>query len=281
MSQVQGGVVWMIIATFSFAFMGMFVKLGSPFFSEIELVFYRSFVSLIIILILIQNKKIILRTDYKKLHFYRSFVGFLSLIAFFYAISNLPLSTAISLNYTSPLFVALLIPFFLNKKPSSKICCMLLVGFFGTFLILKPILFGNSFFAGFIGLSSGFGAGLAYLYMAQLGKVNEPDIRVVFYFSFLSSLCAGFLMIFSDINVDIFKHIWILLGLGISATIAQLALTKAYRVGNTLKNAGLSYLTIFFSSLLGLIIFSESLDGLSLVGILLIIMSGVIVSKKN
>jgi drug/metabolite transporter (DMT)-like permease len=280
MPQVQNGVIWMIIATFFFAFMGMFVKLGSPYFSEIELVFYRSFISLIFIILIIVNKKISLKTNFKKLHFYRSFVGFLSLLAFFYAISHLPLSTAISLNYTSPLFVALLITFFLNKKPSFYVCCLLLIGFFGAFLILKPTLIGNSAFAGFIGLLSGFGAGLAYLFMAQLGKVNEPDTRVVFYFTLLSSICAGLLMLLEDTNSEIFQHWWLLLGLGVSATIAQLALTKAYRVGNTLKNAGLSYLTILFSSILGLIVFSETLDVLSLVGILLIIISGIVVSKK-
>ena len=280
MPQVQNGVIWMIIATFFFAFMGMFVKLGSPYFSEIELVFYRSFISLIFIILIIVNKKISLKTNFKKLHFYRSFVGFLSLLAFFYAISHLPLSTAISLNYTSPLFVALLITFFLNKKPSFYVCCLLLIGFFGAFLILKPTLIGNSAFAGFIGLLSGFGAGLAYLFMAQLGKVNEPDTRVVFYFTLLSSICAGLLMLLEDTNLEIFQHWWLLLGLGVSATIAQLALTKAYRVGNTLKNAGLSYLTILFSSILGLIVFSETLDILSLVGILLIIISGIVVSKK-
>jgi len=280
MPQVQNGVIWMIIATFFFAFMGMFVKLGSPYFSEIELVFYRSFISLIFIILIIVNKKISLKTNFKKLHFYRSFVGFLSLLAFFYAISHLPLSTAISLNYTSPLFVALLITFFLNKKPSFYVCCLLLIGFFGAFLILKPTLIGNSAFAGFIGLLSGFGAGLAYLFMAQLGKVNDPDTRVVFYFTLLSSICAGLLMLLEDTNSEIFQHWWLLLGLGASATIAQLALTKAYRVGNTLKNAGLSYLTILFSSILGLIVFSETLDILSLVGILLIIISGIVVSKK-
>ena len=280
MPRGQNGVIWMIIATFFFAFMGMFVKLGSPYFSEIELVFYRSFISLIFIILIIVNKKISLKTNFKKLHFYRSFVGFLSLLAFFYAISHLPLSTAISLNYTSPLFVALLITFFLNKKPSFYVCCLLLIGFFGAFLILKPTLIGNSAFAGFIGLLSGFGAGLAYLFMAQLGKVNEPDTRVVFYFTLLSSICAGLLMLLEDTNSEIFQHWWLLLGLGASATIAQLALTKAYRVGNTLKNAGLSYLTILFSSILGLIVFSETLDVLSLVGILLIIISGIVVSKK-
>ena len=120
MPQAQNGVIWMIIATFFFAFMGMFVKLGSPYFSEIELVFYRSFISLIFITIILINKRISLKTNYKKLHFYRSFVGFLSLLAFFYAISHLPLSTAISLNYTSPLFVALLIPFFFTQETRSS-----------------------------------------------------------------------------------------------------------------------------------------------------------------
>ncbi len=68
-------------------------------------------------------------------------------------------------------------------------------------------------------------------------------------------------MLFENINSEIFEHWWLLLGLGLSATIAQLALTKAYRVGNTLKNAGLSYLTIlFFDAILGLIVFSETLD---------------------
>ena len=280
MPQVQNGVIWMIIATFFFAFMGMFVKLGSPFFSEIELVFYRSFISLIFIVIIISNKKISLKTNHKKLHFYRSFVGFLSLLAFFYAISHLPLSTAISLNYTSPLFVALLIPFFLQRRPAFKLCCMLLIGFFGAFLVLKPILIGNDAYVGLIGLLSGFGAGLAYLFMAKLGQANEPDTRVVFYFTFLSSLGAALLMFFENINSEIIGHWWMLLGLGISATIAQLALTKAYRVGNTIKNAGLSYLTIFFSSILGLIFFSEILDVQSIVGILLIIFSGIFVSKK-
>jgi len=280
MPRVQNGMIWMIIATFFFAFMGMFVKLGSPYFSEIELVFYRSFISLIFIILIIVNKKISLKTNFKKLHFYRSFVGFLSLLAFFYAISNLPLSTAISLNYTSPLFVALLIPFFLYKKPSFYVCYLLLMGFFGAFLVLKPVLVGSDAYAGFIGLLSGLGAGLAYLFMAQLGKVNEPDTRVVFYFTLLSSFGAAFLMLFENINSEIFEHWWILLGLGLSATIAQLALTKAYRVGNTLKNAGLSYLTIFFSTLLGLIVFSETLDALSFVGILLIIISGIFVSRK-
>ena len=73
----------------------------------------------------------------------------------------------------------------------------------------------------------------------------------------------------------------VLLILGTSATIAQIALTRAYRVGNTLSNAGMSYLTIIFSALLGLVVLDEAIDMLSLIGIVLIILSGIFVSFKS
>ena len=87
-------------------------------------------------------------------------------------------------------------------------------------------------------------------------------------------------MVFSEIHNIQFKHALILLGLGVSATIAQIAITKAYHVGNTLGNAGLSYLTIIFASIIGVVWFDEFIDSESTLGILLIIISGVFASKK-
>ena len=184
MLKIHKGVVWMIIATLFFALMGTFVKIGSHFFSETELVFYRSFFSLIFILMIAKINKIHLKTNYIKLHFFRSFVGFLSLLGFFYAISELPLSTAISLNYTSPLFLGLLIPFVLKRKVNKWLFSFVCVGFLGIFFLLKPSFDNQNYFAGLIGLGSGIGAALAYLFMTQLGQLKEPDIRTVFYFTF-------------------------------------------------------------------------------------------------
>ena len=87
-------------------------------------------------------------------------------------------------------------------------------------------------------------------------------------------------MVFSEIHNIQFKHALILLGLGVSATIAQIAITKAYHVGNTLGNAGLSYLTIIFATIIGVVWFDEFIDSGSALGILLIIISGVFASKK-
>jgi drug/metabolite transporter (DMT)-like permease len=134
--------------------------------------------------------------------------------------------------------------------------------------------------AGFMGLVSGFGAAFAYLYITQLGQLKEPDIRTVFYFTGFSTIGSAAMLFFEEINIPDFSQIYILVGLGLSATIAQIALTKAYRVGNTMGNAGLSYLTVIFSTLIGLIYFKEFLDLQSILGIFLIILSGIFSSKK-
>ena len=271
----------MLIATLFFSIMGASVKLGSENFSPVELVFYRSAISLFFIILIMKRNSVAFHTNFLKLHMKRSLVGFFSLILFFYAITHLPLSTAISLNYTSPLFVGLLLPFILKRKLNFKIFLMILIGFIGVFFILKPSFHNQSLIAGCIGVLSGLGAGVAYLYVTQLGQFKEPDARTVFFFTLISTLGSGMLLLNQDIHIPVISDFYILLCLGGSATIAQIAITRAYRVGNTLGNASLSYLTIIFSALIGVLFFKEMIDFFSLVGMLLIIGSGIFVSIKQ
>ena len=274
------GVMWMLIATFFFALMGTFVKLGGESFNSIELVFYRSLISLLIIVGIMRLKKISFASSYMKLHMARSSIGFISLLFFFYAINNLPLSTAISLNYTSPLFLGLLMPLILKRKVKKWLFLTVIIGFIGVFFILKPTFENQNYLAGLIGLISGFGAAMAYLFVTQLGQLKEPDLRTIFYFTLISTICSALMMIFDEIHKIQYKYIFILIGLGVSATIAQIAITKAYRVGNTLGNAGLSYLTIIFSTIIGTVWLGELLDKQTAFGIILIIISGFFASKK-
>ena len=277
---IHKGAVWMLIATFFFALMGTFVKLGGENFNSTELVFYRSLISLLIIVGIMRFKKISFSSSYIKLHMVRSSIGFISLLFFFYAINNLPLSTAISLNYTSPLFLGLLMPLILKRKVKKWLFITVIIGFIGVFFILKPTFENQNYLAGLIGLISGFGAAMAYLFVTQLGQLKEPDLRTIFYFTLISTICSGFMMIFDETNKIQYIYIFILIGLGVSATIAQIAITKAYRVGNTLGNAGLSYLTIIFSTIIGAVWLGEILDKQTAFGIILIIISGFFASKK-
>ena len=277
---IHKGAIWMLIATFFFALMGTFVKLGGENFNSTELVFYRSLISLLIIVGIMRLKKISFSSSYIKLHMARSSIGFISLLFFFYAINNLPLSTAISLNYTSPLFLGLLMPLILKRKVKKWLFITVIIGFIGVFFILRPTFENQNYIAGVIGLVSGFGAAMAYLFVTQLGQLKEPDLRTIFYFTLISTICSALMMIFDEIHKIQYKYIFILIGLGVSATIAQIAITKAYRVGNTLGNAGLSYLTIIFSTIIGAVWLGEILDKQTAFGIILIIISGFFASKK-
>lgn len=280
MFKLHKGVLWMLIATFFFALMGTFVKLGGGNFTSTELVFYRSSISLVIIILIMRWNKINYSSKYIKLHLTRSAIGFISLLFFFYAINRLPLSTAISLNYTSPLFLGLLMPLILNRKIKRWLFLAVIIGFIGVFFILKPTFENHNYFAGFVGLISGLGAAMAYLYVTQLGQLKEPDLRTIFYFTLVSTFCSGFMMLFSEVNNIKFEYVLTLIGLGISATIAQIAITKAYRVGNTLGNAGLSYLTIIFSTIIGVVWLDEFIEWQTAFGILLIIISGIFASRR-
>lgn len=270
------GSLWMVVAALGFAIMGALVKVGAQKFSSGELVFYRSVFGLIVIWLYIYNRKLPLATPVMFKQMSRALVGFASLVLFFYAIAHLPLATAITLNYTSPLFLAVFTPFLLHEKPKKTLFLTLTIGFIGVMLLLKPSMSHQDWLAGCLGLLSGIGAALAYVHVKQLGKVHEPDWRTVFYFTLLSTIGAGLWMVFDSFHALDWQDLPVLLGLGVSATIAQLAMTRAYRTGDTLVVASLAYVTVVIASLFGVIWWHEHLSLDAWLAIGLIILSGII-----
>ena len=279
MTDQKKGMLWIVVATFFFSLMGSFVKLGANHFSSIELVFYRSFVSLLFLLIYIVISKKEIKTPHLRKQIDRGIVGFLSLVFFFYAIAHLNLGSAMTLNYTSPIFLGFFLPFISHQKIKKSIFLCTIIGFIGALLILDPHGEWQSWFAGLVGLLSGIGAALAYIHVIQLGKLNEPDWRTVFYFTLVSTIASGLWIGFTYHQKLTINDIWILIPLGLSATIAQIAMTRAYRLGNTLTIGALSYLTIVFSSLISLMYFNETMRMEDIIGALIIILSGAIASN--
>ena len=270
------GSFWMLVAALGFAVMGALVKVGSAKFSSAELVFYRSIFGLMAIYVYIFAKKLPLATPVIGKQMSRALVGFVSLVLFFYAIAHLPLATAVTLNYTSALFLALLMPLMLHEKPKSILYAMILLGFVGVVLLLKPSFAKQDLAAGAVGLLSGFGAAFAYAHVKQLGNLGEPDWRTVFYFTLISTFASGFWMLLQTYTSISLQDMPTLLGLGVSATIAQLAMTRAYRTGITLTVASLAYTTVIFASLFGVLFWQETLSYSEYMAIGIIIFSGIV-----
>jgi len=274
----------MLGASLLFALMSVGVKLASAQYSAGEIVMYRASIGLVLMTVVMRSRSIPLATPVAAMHFWRSLCGVSALCLWFYAIGNLPLATAVTLNYMSSIWIALFLiagAFLLsnsNKPPAgidARLVAAVLTGFVGVALVLRPTLASDQLWYGLSGLLSGVLAAMAYLQVSALGRVGEPEERVVFYFSLAGVVAgAGVAAISGGLSVHTPRGLALLLGIGVSATAAQWMMTRAYAIGTALSNAALQYLGIVFAFVMGVWLFNDPVTAMALAGMALIIAAG-------
>ncbi|BDI07611.1 membrane protein [Sphaerotilus microaerophilus] len=270
----------MVAAAFLFATMGVCVKLASAYYGSGEIVMYRGLVGVLVLAVLAHARGETLRTRVPGMHLWRAIVGVSALSLWFYSISGLPLPTAMTLNYMSSVWMAL----FLigggilagGSRIDGRLMASVLAGFAGVAMVLRPTIEAQQLWHGLLGLLSGVLSAMAYLQVTALGRVGEPESRVVFYFS-LGGLVAG--AVLSQFTGGLHTHTWrsaaLLLAVGGLATVAQLMMTRAYATGRPLVNASLQYLGIAFAFVYGVLLFGEPVHLVALGGTLLIVAAGI------
>ena len=266
--------LWMLLASLLFACMGVCVKFAAVRYSAAEIVFYRSVISLLLMLVLVRLRGVSLATPHWRWQISRGLTGFLALFGYFVAITLLPLATAVTLNYTSAIFLALYLAW-RGWRVSRGMLLALGIGLLGVVLLLQPTLQAEQWLGGLIGLGSGVLAAAAYFHVRELGARGEPESRTVFYFALVSSCAAGGWLLFQQWHpLDIHGGL-LLFGVAAFATAAQLAMTRAYTRSHTLVAAALAYSTVVFASLFGVLFWGEHLEPAAGLAILLIVASGV------
>lgn len=276
------GSLWMVLAALSFTLMSVLVKMAGVKFAlhEYELVFWRVLFASVVLGVQAWLMQRDFSTQYPKAHFWRSLFGSLGIFMFFYSLGNLPLATAITFNHTSAIFLALLSVIILKQIPSRLTWFALILGLIGVIFILRPSILQYGVFATLIGLCSGAIAGYAYLQVRELSLLGEPSWRIVFYFSTLATILAGIASSIKGWSSLTFEMLPYLLGIGFFAMVGQLAMTYAYKVGRKFMVAALGYLVVVFSTLFGIFVFNEPVSMLIIIGMLLIIVSGIIAGVK-
>jgi S-adenosylmethionine uptake transporter len=286
--------LWMLFATFAFSIMGVCVKLASDTYSVAEIIMYRGIIGVVFIYILIRQQGGTLKTALVWQHVWRCVVGTTALWLWFVAIGLLPLATAMTLNYMAPIWISAIL--FIAAWQTGKrrfewgLVTAICASFIGVMLLLRPSVNQEQWLGAFVGVCSGALSALAYLQVRKLGQLGEPESRVVFYFS-LTGLLAGLLgcLFGPSINgtpINLLRShtpggLALLLSVGILAAIAQMAMTRAYRLGNTLVTANLQYTGIVFSSLWGIVIWSDILGWAGWIGIVVILASGLVATFYN
>lgn len=286
--------LWMLFASFVFALMGVCVKLASDLYSTSEIVMYRGAIGVVVMFALLRVRGGTLKTSLPWHHFWRGIIGVTALWLWFFSFSKLPLATAMTLNYMAPIWIAAILFTVgwwrgLNRFEWSFAAAIGL-SFIGVILLLRPSINAEQWLGGIFALISGIVSAFAYLQVRHLGQLGEPDYRVVFYFSLTGMIAGSFGSFFThainnDSVVTWHAHsgtgIALLLGIGITATVAQIAMTRAYRLGNVLITANLQYTGIVFSSILGIAIWGDKLAWSGWLGMAMILVSGIAATFYN
>jgi S-adenosylmethionine uptake transporter len=191
----------------------------------------------------------------------------------------------------SPIWIAAIVFFLAWRRAQQRfewgLALAIGVSFLGVVLLLRPTIHAEQWFGGMLALVSSFLSALAYLQVRRLGQMGEADQLVVFYFS-LAGMATGLLGMLFDTAPAApvsaphpLQGVMLLLGVGMCATIAQVAMTRAYRLGRVLLTANLQYSGIVFASLWGILLWGDLLPAVSWAGIGTILLSGIAATYYN
>jgi S-adenosylmethionine uptake transporter len=276
--------LWMIFAAVCFAFASLTVKFASEFASASQALAFRGAVAFVCIAAWCLVMRQSLATDHPKLHLSRSLSGVTSLALFTYAVMALPLATGVTLNYTSPLWLAMLMVGMAmvkgTKKPRPAMLACIAASMVGVGLLLKPIFAAGQFFDATMGLLSGMLSAVAYWQIKSLGATGEPTTRIVFYHSLTAVVIGGLWWALTPKALDMRAVPWLLAN-GALAMAGQIAMTRAYSAGKTLFASNLMYLTVVFSAFLGAWFTKEVMDTLSYIGVAVIVGCSVAATVLN
>ena len=274
----QAAIAWMVLAGLCFSATGVFVKLSGGLLIVWTVIFGRSIVIAIMTFILskIQNKS--LSFEEPKWLIARCVSGLSAMACYFYAIPLISLTTAVVLQWTSPLFVALFSGYLIKEKVSPFLFVCIGVAFIGTILIISPSFEAieiNALYA----LISGILSAIAYLSIRQLRSTATSE-SVVFWFAIF---CVIFSLPFSvkELLTISTYEIQVLIGVGITAGIGQIGMTKAYHAAKAAYIGAFSYSTVVVSWVYGFFIFNEVLSIWDMVGTLLIVGSGIFLATTS
>lgn len=264
---LKKAIYFMIISALAFAFLNAVVKyLGD--FNAYQIVFFRSIGTLVFTIPFLVKHKISIYGNKRTLLFIRGIFGVTSMALFFMSLKHLPMGSAVSLRYISPIFAAIFALFILKEQIKHIQWLFFLIAFCGV-LVLKGFDTQISTTGLFLILASSFFSGLVFIIIRKIGT-NDHPVVIVNYFMMIAVLIGGILCI-PYWKTPIAWEWALLLSLGVFGYIGQLYLTKTFQLVETNKAAPLKYIEVIFTMLIGLSWFNESYTLWSVLGILLII----------
>ncbi|MBS0000993.1 MAG: DMT family transporter [Cyclobacteriaceae bacterium] len=263
----------MLLAVFFFSVMNVLIKL-LPHIPAVEIVFFRAVVSLIISVSILKYYRINLWGTNHKWLILRGFSGMFSLILYFELMQSIPLASAVTILFLSPIFTNILGTFIVRERVMPSQWFFYLLSFSGILLVkgfdtrIEPIHL-------VIGIGASIFSGLAYNFIRKI-KTAEHPLVIIFYFPLVTMPFTGIASTFNWVPPAGWDWV-ILISVGILTQTAQYFMTRSYQSEELSKVANLRYLSIIFAWSFGFFIFNETYTVYAYLGMLLAV-AGVVLN---
>lgn len=263
-------ILFVILDSVGFSLMNFFVKLSGDL-PAMQKAFFRNAIALIVSVIVLAGTKEKFRIKRESWPWLilRSIFGSLGIFCNFWALSRLTIADASILNKMSPFFAIIMSIFILHELPGVFEWFCVAAAFAGTLFVVKPTA-GLASIPAAIGLAGGFFAGTAYTFVRLLGRKGERGPVIVMFFSAFS--CLAFLpSLLFHYHPMTATQVFSLLGAGISASLGQLCVTKAYSLAPAKEISVFDYSQVLFAAIWGFLFLGEIPDMFSRIGYVIII----------
>jgi drug/metabolite transporter (DMT)-like permease len=280
LSSNQIGAIYMAISALSFSIMDVLVKFMSSIYPTGEIIFFRGFFGLIPIIFIIPRDryKNFFQTTKLKLHLTRAIVGAIAMIGIYLGVKFLPLADAITITFAAPVFATIFSMIILKEQVRMYRWAAIIIGLIGVTVVLKP---GTDMFSVYSLFPILFcvGFGIIAVLIKKLSE-TEPDYLIAIYFT-LTLITVGACSLFFQFVLPKFQDLLPLVAIGIAGSTGNIFLTMSLRKGSVSTVTPIKYLSLVFATVSGIFFFNEIPHVTTLFGAFLIILSSVIIFKRE
>jgi drug/metabolite transporter (DMT)-like permease len=278
------GLVYVAAGAFFFSVMSLLVKVAGTRLPNSEIVLVRAVVMLVLSYGMLRAAGPWPRIQNHRLLIARGAIGFVGLYAFYYTLVHLPLAEATVIQYTNPVFSALIAVWLLQERLVARELLGIMASLLGVVLIARPsFLFGQGAamdpWVVAIGLAGAVFSATAYVLVRKLRTTERPAV-IVFYFAWVSALLA-IPLAWRDLIWPTPVEWAVLLGVGVATHAGQVCLTKGLHLERAGRATTVSYLQIVFAIAWGVLVFHALPAPLTWLGAVMVVASALAVLRPG
>lgn len=276
------GILWMVLAVGIFSVMDALAKWQAETYHVAQLIFFRSFFGLLVLLpFLMRGRGILAKLHSRQigLHAVRTVFGLASLFAFFLSVRYLELADAVVLSFASPLFLTGLSVLLLGEHVGWRRWAAILVGFMGVLVMMRP---GGDLFTiyALLPLAGALAYAVVGIFIRVLSRTEET-VTIVFYFGLFGTLATGVMLPFVWI-APVSAADWVAqIGIGVCGGLAQMAMTNAFSRAPLAVVAPFDYTAIIWSVLFGYAVWGDMPALTTWAGTAIVVASGLYILHRE